>query len=70
MLQTIKKCHNNLRESIDGYAIRWGNIAKTERKEVRQSKDTGLCDSGQFSTCKAHTFIRVKYVQSAYLRPR
>ena len=29
----------NLLVTLDGYAIRWGNIAKAERKEVRQSKD-------------------------------
>ncbi len=29
----------NLLVTLDGYAIRWGNIAKGERKEIRQSKD-------------------------------
>ena len=29
----------NLLVTLDGYAIRWGNIAKGERKEIHQSKD-------------------------------
>ena len=29
----------NLVVTLDGYAIRWGNIAKGERKEIRQSED-------------------------------
>ncbi len=29
----------NLLATLDGYAIRWGNIAKGERKVIRQSKD-------------------------------
>ena len=29
----------NLLATLDGYAISWGNIAKAERKEIRQSKD-------------------------------
>ena len=29
----------NLIVTLDGYAIRWGHIAKGERREVRQSKD-------------------------------
>ena len=29
----------NLLVTLDGYAIRWGNIAKQERKETHQSKD-------------------------------
>ena len=29
----------NLLVTLDGYVIRWGNIGKGERKEIRQSKD-------------------------------
>ena len=62
------------RRPVSGPACRVGLLGmphNPERPGGRKSLiSTGLCDSGQFSTCKAETPQAHKYVQSGNMYPR